>query len=194
MMYNRSKIFKNAWYYKKSYKLNISEALKKSWFEEKKEVFYKKHIKMINYFANTFSRDHYLDFNMIKSEANLIFHKCFLKYHEKNNFKSYLFNRLRNYLNYYVKQEMKKKEIINNRKINESHFNLSHFLISLNDEIKEVIDTAIKAPSELLELGKSKKVTKDKLYKYYKNKGWSHSKIINAFNQISKNLKEVNYD
>jgi len=188
MIYNKNKIFRCAWLICKNEKIEFREALKLTWKKERQKFYYKENKNMINKMAYKYYKiNSFIDYKELICEANSIFIKCFNRYSFKKNFKGYLYNYLNSYLNKYVKKLNRQKALSFKESAvdKNNNYKFSDLILSVNDEIKEMIETVIKAPAELLEIGHTNKITKDKLYKYYKKyKGWNHSKIINTFDKI----------
>lgn len=169
---------------------------------------YKNYKSLINKIAYNYHKQFKIDYEELKSEGNLIFVNALKMYNEKTPkcaFSNFVYGYLKSYLFEFCRKEMQQNKIADayKQKITNSNFvtieNSYNIIVTQNNElndifltficatneVKEMITTIFKAPVELLDIEKSNKITKNKLYKFYKKQGWGHTKIKRTFAQIT---------
>jgi len=210
-MYNKSNIFKNAWFIynyklKKSYTYSFSSALKLAWRKEKEKI-YNNAYKIINKVSWYYSIKYKLDYDDIYSYCNELLLQIIKKYKSSiGTFEGFLFKQLNFYVSNYCKKEKLRKEhdfilqfnlpIIyeNIYKEKENISKLTEQIINycINKNINsKMIYQKIKYKNKIYNYALNlEKITQKNIKEYFKNLGYSLNDILNAFREIKFLLKE----
>lgn len=211
-MYNKSNIFKNAWFIYNYYKLkklanySFSKALKLAWKKEKEKI-YNNAYKIINKVSWYYSIKYKLDYDDIYSYCNELLLQIIKKYKSLiGTFEGFLFKQLNFYINNYCKKEKLKKEhdLILKFQLPTLYKFTYQEKINISKLTKQILDYCIDKNIESKILYQKRKY-KNKIYKYainlekitqknikeyFKNLGYSLNDILNAFNEIKILLKK----
>jgi len=203
LKYNKSRIFKRAWKYKKSKNVGMNYALKRSWRIEKntrKGTDLKDYKNMIRKVSFYFSNKYKVEYEDVEAQAYLIFCETLEKYdNTKSSFSTYLYTRLNGYLNLYLKKNINNDyEYIDEGKdkIFDKFCKILEFYDQINTELSEDVKKVL---DYILNNQRRKKASKYSTINYFTEKyNWTQSRVIRAWEKIkiwwSENRKEYCYD
>ena len=145
---------------------------------------YKDNYKLITWKVKRYSDN---NFDELLSEANLIFTKCLKSYKSVNgSFSAYLSKALDRHLSKIIPfYSLEYNDLLfGSCDLNIDSLNYSFWKKSLCVKSQEIIDFIFSNTSML-------KITKQKLYKYFKSIGWRHKDIVYCFNEIQLALENI---
>ena len=159
---------------------------------------YDRYQKCIYALVHFYSKRSGFSFDDLLSEANEGFLHTVSTYNaDKACFHTYLHmvvkGRILNFMNKNKKKEVELNELHIAKTPNpEEAFIFNESINSLSKEAKEVVDTILNTPKEMIDLVKKMSssrqghmhVYKSNVTKYFKDKGWQRKKILKAYSEI----------
>lgn len=137
-----------------------------------------------------FHRKSGIDYEEIKSEANVIFAECVKTFEkEKGSFFSYLKSQLHYKLMYFTKNENKEKHnMYDSYGFFEEREPIWFFIDSLSDKSQNIVHHIFNSNP----CSHTGKITKSSLSSFLSNIGWKRQDILYCFQEISKKIKKEN--